>query len=164
MCKSSPTHNGMHSLAKQVKSAGNSTANNDALRIEQIGKTGTRNPQMVTGLPEDAKRLKLAPTGRSRDGIGTIMAGACATKTLVPLFSSPALTYSYRQDGADEDTDISLGSETADCVRAMSNNAPLLAGLNDRRADPLGEHPDQAPQIADLADTAGIEAVSAGQQ
>jgi len=98
---------------------------------------------------------------RSRDGVGTIMAGSCATRTLVPLFSSPQLTYSYRADGTERETSIRLGSETADCVRAMTNNAPHLAGLNDRRAEPLGERPEQAPQVADLTEEAEAKAVPA---
>ena len=84
---------------------------------------------------------------------------SAATMTLVPLFSNPQLTYSYRADGTARETSIRLGSETADCVRAMTNNAPHLAGLNDRRAEPLGEPPEQAPQVADLTDGAEAKAI-----
>jgi hypothetical protein len=98
---------------------------------------------------------------RSRDGIGTIMAGSCATRTLVPLFSNPQLTYRHREDGSERETNIRLGSETADCVRAMTNNAPHLAGLNDRKVEPLGDRMEPAPQIADLAEDAEAGAVPA---
>jgi len=46
-------------------------------------------------------------------------------------------------------------------VRAMTNNAPHLAGLNDRRAEPLGEPPERAPQVADLTEGAEAKAVPA---
>jgi hypothetical protein len=43
----------------------------------------------------------------------------------------------------------------------MTNNAPHLAGLNDRKAEPLGERPEQAPQIADLREEAEAGAAPA---
>ena len=102
---------------------------------------------------------------RSREGIGTIMARSCATTRFVPLFSSPALSYNYKPVGAKAETTIALGSETADCVRAMVNNAPYLAGLNKRKAAPLKDDADgdldPAPVIADLnrePDPTGISA------
>lgn len=87
---------------------------------------------------------------RSREGIGTIMASACATKALVPLYSSPALTYRYRDEGGLERS-VALGSQTADCVRAMANNAPHLAGLNERIIEPMGGEAVAVPLVADLA-------------
>ncbi len=85
----------------------------------------------------------------SEDGIGTIMAGACATAELVPVYSSPALSHRFRPAGTDREKTIRLGSNTADCVRAMTNNAPYLAGLNERNSDPLGEDLN-SPVVADL--------------
>ncbi len=89
---------------------------------------------------------------RSPDGIGTIMAGACATAELVPLYSNPALSHSFTPEGADQEKTVPLGSETADCVRAMTNNAPYIAALNDRNVKPFREPADDVPQVADLTD------------
>jgi hypothetical protein len=88
---------------------------------------------------------------RSREGVGTIMAGSCATTELVPLYSSPALEHRYTVGESAGEKVIRLGSDTADCVRAMTNNAPVLAALNERKSEPLDDRPDDAPLVADLA-------------
>ena len=85
----------------------------------------------------------------SEDGLGTIMAGACATTEIVPLYSNPALSHRFRRAGAATERTVRLGSDTADCVRAMTNNARYLGGLNERISDPLGEALN-SPIMADL--------------
>jgi hypothetical protein len=87
----------------------------------------------------------------SREGVGTIMAGSCATAELVPLYSNPALEHRYVPKDSSGEKVISLGSETADCVRAMTNNAPVLAALNERISEPLDDRPANVPLVADLA-------------
>jgi hypothetical protein len=90
---------------------------------------------------------------RSRDGVGTIMAGACATAELVPLFSNPALSHEFVPKDESRKKKISLGSKTADCVRAMANNAPFLAALGNRTTEPLdGKQPAESAVFADLTE------------